>query len=184
VLYSEIVERVIQGVVRIKPDVSRARLTMQIDAGFSQINSQVSEAFAAREDKRSLLRKNVPLVFVNGSIGFPSNVLRKYLKDATLVLSTGEKAALIEPYDDFLRVRDNRLPWWAFNDSVLSAINSAVNGGSAYAGNATLTCLATPDAPATPATAYAGPDDMIPELIDALISFALGKTENEAAETT
>lgn len=185
-LYSEIVERVVQGVLRVKPDASRARLTMQIDAAFPQINSQVSEAFAAQEDKRALLRKNVALVFVNGSISFPSNVLRKYLaKDATLVLGTGEKADLKEPYDDFLRNLDGRLAYWAFNNAVLSAKNSEANGSGPYAGNATLTCLASPDVPATPATAYAGPDDMVPELIDALISFALGgKTENEAAETT
>lgn len=180
--YEEIIERAVQGALRESP-ITVDRLRVMAEAAFPQINSQVAEAFAAREDKRSLLRKNIPLDFVDGSIGIPAGVLKKYLKDATLVLSTNEKAAFIEPYDDFLRVRDSRLPWWAFNNSVVSAINSASGGGGVYVGPATLTCIASPDIPATFTTAYAGPDDMIPELIEALISFLLGKTEDEAAET-
>lgn len=180
--YAEIVERVVQGVQRLKPGMSRAAITMQIDAAFPQINNQVSQEYAAVEDNRKVLRKNVALTFAGGVIAVPSNVLLKYLKDATLVLSTGEKAALIEPYDDFLRVRDNRLPWWSFNNSVLNAINSATNGGGAYAGSATLTCIASPDIPALATDPFTGPDDYTPDLIDAMISFLTGKTE-EAAST-
>lgn len=182
--YAEIVERVIQGVMRVKPGASRAAVTMQIDAAFPQINNQVSQEYAANEDNRVVLRKNVSLTFAGGVIAIPENVLRKYLKDATLMLSTGEVAALIEPYADFLRVRDGRLPWWAFNNLVVNAINSLANGGGAYTGAATLTCIASPDIPATSATAFAAPDDYVPDLIDALILFIVGTTENQAAAQT
>lgn len=184
-IYSEIVERVVQGVRRVNPNASRAALQMQIDAAFPQINNQVSQEYAAVEDNRKVLRKNVALAFTGGVTVIPGSVLLKYLKDATLVLSTGEKAALIEPYDDLLRVRDGRLPWWAYSNFVLSAINSTTNGGGAYSGGATITCIASPDIPILATDIFNAPDDYVPDLIDGLISFLEGKTESvAAAETT
>lgn len=182
--YAEITERIVQGVRRLNPNASRAAITLQIDAAFPQINNQVSQEYAAKEDNRAILRRNVPLTFVGGSIGIPESVLRKYLKDSTLMLSTGEIAALIEPYADFLRVRDGRLPWWAFSNLLVSAKSSAANGGGAYAGAATLTCIQSPDVPTTAASTFVAPDDYVPDLIDALIAFVAGKTADTAAQET
>lgn len=180
-IYSEIIEKAIQGVLRVRPEASRARLTMQADAAFSQINDEVSITFAANEDKRALLRKNVALVFVSGSIGIPAGVLKDYLKDATLQLSTGEVASLIEPYADFLRVRDNRLPWWSYSNSLMSAINSATYGSGVYSGAATLTCIASPDIPVLAADTFTGPDEFTVKLINALTEYLTGKPEDDAA---
>lgn len=174
--FDELLERVVwdaQRTSQLSPD----RLRVIAEAAFPQINSEVSEAYAAKEDNRALLRKNVPLVFVGGSITIPNNVLRKYLKDATLLLSTGEVASLIEPYADFLRNRESRLPWWAFNDSVVSAKNSITSGGGVYVGSAALTCIASPDIPLSPIGAYTAPDDMVPDVMAALIAFLAGKPE-------
>jgi len=182
-IYSEVVEKIIQGVLRGKPDASRARLLMQIDAGFSQVDNEVAEAFAANEDKRSLLRKDVSLVFVGGSIGIPATVLPNYLKDATLVLSTGDTASYIEPYADFLRARDNRLAWWSYSNLLISAKNSATNGGGAYAGSATLTCIASPDIPTTASATYVAPANYLSELIETFIEYLLGKPESASTDS-
>jgi hypothetical protein len=181
--FDEILDRAVWGAQRVSK-LPADHLRVMAEAGFPQINSQVSEAYAAKEDSRSLLRKDVPLVFVGGTISIPDSVLRKYLQDSTLVLSTGETASLIEPYADFLRVRDGRLPWWAYSNLLISAKNSLPQGGGAYAGNATFTCIASPDVPASASVVYSAPADMVPDVIDALISYLAGKSENVAAAET
>lgn len=181
--FDEILERVTWSVKR-SSALSVEQVRVIAEAAFPQINNQVSQEYAAKEDNRAILRKNVSLTFVGGSIGIPQNVLRKYLKDSTLVLSTGEIAAFIEPYADFLRVRDGRLAWWSFSNLLVSARNSAANGGGAYAGAATLTCIASPEIPATASTVFAAPDDYNPDLIDALITFVAGRSADAAAQET
>lgn len=181
--FDEILDRVSWGVKR-NSSLAIEQIRVIAESAFPQINNQVSQEYAAKEDNRAILRKDVPLVFVGGSIGIPENVLRKYLKDSTLMLSTGEIAAFIEPYADFLRVRDGRLAWWSFNNLLVSARNSTANGGAAYAGAATLTCIASPDIPATASTTFAAPDDYLPDLVDALIVFVAGKTADTAAQET
>lgn len=173
-IYSEVVERIVQGVLRAKPDASRGRLLMQIDAAFPQINDEVSNAFAANEDRRALIRKDESLTFVGGSIGIPAGVLKDYLKDATLVLSTGDTASLIEPYADYLRVRDNRLAWWSYSNLLVSAKNSATNGsGGAYAGAATLTCIKSPAIPTLATDTFVAPEEFVTQFIAAFIEYLL-----------
>lgn len=181
-LYSEVVERIVQGVLRAKPDASRARLLMQIDAAFPQVNNQVSQEYAAEEESRKVLRKDVALVFVGGSTGIPSNVLLKYLRDSTLVLSAGVVASMVEPYADFLRVRDGRLAYWAYSNLLISARDLASNGGGSYSGAATLTCIASPDIPALATDPFTAPDDYVPDLIDALIKFLVGNSASQSAQ--
>lgn len=185
-IYSEITERILQGVLRVKPDASRARLTMQIDAAFPQINSQVSEAFAAREDKRSLLGRVFPSVsFTSGEAALPSGVLEKYLKDASLTITFNGSLTRLDyvwPYTDFSRNRDSRLGCWAVNGQTLYAKTPAPV--TAYSGTGILVCIASPALPTSAGATYVGPDDFIPELIDAFIEYLLGKTEESAAEAT
>lgn len=183
-IYSEIVERVIQGVQRVKPDISRARLTMQIDAAFPQINSQVSEAFAARENKRPLLGRVFPSVsFIAGEADLPSSVLEKYLTDASLTITFNGALTRLDyvwPYTDFSRNREPRLGCWAVNGQTVYA--KTPSPVVPYTGTGILVAIASPAVPTSASATYGGPDDMIPELIDALIEFLLGKTEDEAAE--
>lgn len=176
-LYSEVVGKTIQGVLRAKPDASRGRLLMEIDAAFPRINDEVSNAFAANEDRRALLRKDESLTFIGGSVGVPTRVLKDYLKDATLVLSTGDTASLVEPYADYLRVRDNRLAWWSYSNLLISAKNSATNGGGAYAGAATLTCIKSPAVPTLATDVFVAPEEFVSMFIAAFIEYLLGKPE-------
>lgn len=179
--FDEILDKAVIGAQRTSK-LPYARLLVIAEAAFSQVNNELSRSFAANEDKRSLLRFDLPLTFAAGTVAMPSSVLTDYLKDATLVLSTGDTASLIEPYADYLRVRDNRLAWWSFNDELISAKNSATNGGDAYDGAATLTCITSPAIPATASTTFAGKDDYTSELISSLTKYLLGKTEKDAVE--
>lgn len=176
-LYSEVVERIVQGVLKAKPDASRARLLMQIDAAFPRINKEVSIAFAVDEDKRALIRKDESLTFVGGSIGIPAGVLKDYLRDATLVLSTGDTASLVEPYADYLRTRDNRLAYWSYSNLLISAKNNATNGGGAYAGTATLTCLKSPDVPTLATDAFVAAEEFVVLFTTTFIEYLLGKID-------
>lgn len=184
-IYSEIVERIIQGVQRVKPDASRARLTLQIDAAFPQINSQVSEAFAADEDRRPLLGRVFPSVsFASGEAALPSGVLEKYLKDASLTITFNGSLTRLDyvwPYTDFSRNREPRLGCWAANGQTIYA--KTPSPVAAYAGTGILVAIASPAVPTSASATYAGPDDMLPELIDAFIEYLLGKTEEVAAES-
>lgn len=183
--YDEIRERCIQGVQRVIPADSRASLTMKFDAAFPQVNNQVAQEYGADEDNRAILRKNVSLTFASGLTTFPESVLRKYLRDSTLLLSvTGEVASLVEPYSDYLRVRDGRLPYWTFNNLVLNAKNSARFGSGVYSGAAVLTCIASPDVPVLATDTFVAPDDYLPDFIDAMITFLVGKPASAAAAET
>lgn len=183
--YAQIVESIIQGVLREKPDASRARLTMQIDAAFPQINSQVSEAFAAREDKRPLLgRAFSSVTFDAGEASLPANILEKYLKDASLTITFNGALTRLDyvwPYTDFSRNREPRLGCWAVNGQTLYA--KTPSPVSNYDGTGIMVAIASPVVPTSAGATYAGPDDLLPELIDAFIEYLLGKTENESAES-
>lgn len=182
--FDEILDRVTWGVRR-NSQLPIEQIRVIAEAAFPQINNQVSQEYAANEDNRVVLRKNVSLTFVGGSIDIPSNVLLKYLRDSTLVLSvTGEVASLVEPYSDYLRVRDGRLPYWSYSNFLISAKNSARFGGGAYAGAASFTCIASPDIPVAATDLYTAPDDFTPDLIDALITYVIGKSASTAAADT
>jgi len=152
---------------------------MQIDAAFPRINDEVSNRFAANEDQRALIRKDESLTFVGGSIGIPAGVLKDYLKDATLVLSTGEVASLVEPYADYLRTRDGRLAWWSYSNLLISAKSSAMNGGGAYAGAATLTCIKSPDIPTLATDPFVAPEEFLTMFASVFIEYLLGQPEEK-----
>lgn len=173
--FDEILERAVIGAQRTS-ELPAERLRVIAEAAFAHINNALAVVYAANEDKRSMLRTDLPLVFVGGSVAIPANVLMDYLKDSTLALSTGV-ASLVEPYADFLRTRDNRLQWWAFNDMTLSAKENASNGGGNYAGTATLTCIVAPDVPASAGATFTGPDDYTLELIKSLTTYLEAQTE-------
>lgn len=187
-VYAEIAERIIQGVLRSIPDASRASLTMQIDAAFPQINRQVSEEFAGRENNRPLMRRTFSLTFVAGIAVLSDLVLKKYLMDARLSapVVVGDTPLVFDYVDaaDYDRIRQLRLGKWKVEGSTITAEYPADSAAGAvpFVGNAFFNCVACPDVPATAATVYAGLPDMVPELIDAGIQFLLGQTANKAAD--
>lgn len=187
-VYAEIVERILQGVLRVNPKASRGALTMQIDAAFPQLNRQVSEEFAGRETFRPLMRRTFSLTFAGGTANLNDLVLKKYLEDARLSVPvvSGDPPTCFEYVDaaDYDRTRDGRLGKWKVEGSTITAEMPAdsEDGAIPYVGNAFLNCVACPEVPATSATVYAGLSDMLPELIDAGIQFLLGQTTNKAAD--
>lgn len=181
--FDEIIDKVSWGVRRTS-QLPIEQIRVIAEAAFPQVNNQVAQEYAADENSRAVLRQNVSLVFAGGVITIPENVLRKYLRDATLLLSTGEIAAFKEPYADYLRTLDERLAYWSFNDLVLNAKNSAGNGGGVYVGAATLTCIASPAIPTAAGDQFIAPDDYTPDLIDALRLYVAGTPANQAAQET
>lgn len=183
-LYSEVVERIIQGVQRSRPDASRGRLTTEIDAAFPQINSQVSEAFAAREDKRPLLgRVFASVTFSAGSATMPAGVLEKYLKDASLTITFNGALTRLSyrwPYTDFDRNGESRLGYWAANGTTLKA--KTPSPVIPYVGTGILVAIASPAIPTTASDPFVAPEDYTPEFIATFIEYLLGKTEDKAAE--
>lgn len=182
-IYSEVVERIIQGVQRVKPDASHARLTMQIDAAFPQIDNEVSEAFAADEDKRPQLgRVFASVSFTAGEAALPAGVLGNYLKDASLTITFNGSLTRMDyvwPYTDFSRNREPRLGCWAVNGSTIYAKTPSPVAN--YTGTGILVAIASPDIPTSAGATYVAPADYVSELIEAFIEYLLGKTEEAAA---
>lgn len=187
-IYADIVERMIQGALRVRPDVSRAMLTHAADAAFFQLSRQVSEEFAGRENYRTVMRRTFALTFVGGTATLSELVLKKYLMDARLsvAVAVGDPPLVFDYIDsaDYARTRDPRLGKWKVEALNITAELPAdsEDGAIALVGSASLNCVACPDMPATPSNEYAGLPDMVPELIDAGIQFLLGQTANKAAD--
>ena len=79
--YSYIREQVVQGVIRgsLTNPISLDRVRAQFDAAFFSINSTVAQAYAAREDRRELLRVATTLTFTDGDADLPEAVLKGYI---------------------------------------------------------------------------------------------------------
>lgn len=196
-IYGDIVERILQGVRRVRPDVLRAALTMQIDAAFPQISREVAEEFAGRERYRPLMRRTFGLTFAAGvaSIGTGTVndvILKKYMVDAKLTVTVvaGDPPLVFDYIDsaDYDRTHDPRLGKWkyeGFTGAITAEMPADSEDGSVpLEGAAFLNCLVCPAVPTSPSQAYEGLPDMLPELIDAGIQFFLGQTANKAADET
>lgn len=180
--YSEIRERCVEGVIRSStnpPTLDRVR--MVFDASFFQINSQVSEAFASRNDRRELLRTVQTLTFTAGSATLPSDVLKKYAGDMTLAVGTTIYG--FRKYPDYIRGSDPRLGAWSSIGESLLATKPVAAGGGNLSGSATFSSINSPPVPATEDADFVVPEDFLPEFVDAMVQYILGQTVNVAAET-
>lgn len=186
------------------PEVNRPveHLRVEIEAAFPQINGEVSELYAGRESRRNSMRNTIsvtfdtasqgpltplglPLVSQNGTI-LPDAVIRRYLRDGKLVVTpnAGEPPIImtyIEPYANILADLDPRLGYWADNDEILYSRLPLVSSLTIpYA--ASLTTVMAPPIPASAGAQYAGPPDLLPEVIHAGISFLMGTVERPTTE--
>ncbi len=190
--YKFIREEVAQGVIRglalqprniaVPPPLDRIRA--QFDAAFFTINSQTSEAFAAQESNRELLRASNDIAIVSGSGTLPSNVLKKYIDDATFVVSaTPTKKYSFRRYPQFLRTGDTRLGYWTnIGDTIKVKTPQPVSVAPTL--TATFTSICSPDIPATEDDEYDAPDDFVPDFVSAMTQFILGQTADMAAATS
>ncbi len=188
--YKFVREQIVQGVFRaaaasprtpvVPPPLDRIRA--QIDAAWFSVNSQVSEAFAARESNRELLRASNDISMATGTGTLPTNVLKKYIEDATFVVSaTPTKQYSFRRYPQFLRTGDTRLGYWTtIGDTIKAKTPQPVAN---LTGTATFTSICSPDVPATEDAEFVCPDDYLPDFINAMIQFVLGQTADTAAAT-
>lgn len=193
-IYSEVIERAVQGVLRAIPKNAKTpdpppldRLRMRAEAAFPQINIQVAEAFSAKASRRALLRSNVSLTFTAGIATLPATVLKKFIKDAQLIVVPNSGSPIYMAYldaPDYQRTQDPRLGKWKIDGLTVTAALPALAGALVTASMAStvMNCVSAPAVPATAATEYAAPSDMVSEVIDALIQYLLGETVKDAAQ--
>lgn len=179
-IYSEIRERVIEGVIRRSPNPPPLdRLRMIFDASFFTVNSEVADAFAARNDRRELLRVVDSVTFTAGSAPMPTNVLMKFIGDCTLAVGTAHYG--FRKYPDYIRGHDQRLgAWTQIGESLLA--DKPSNAG-VLTGAATFSSIQSPAVPATEGATFVAPTDYLPELIDAMVNYILGQPAESAAQS-
>lgn len=185
--YSFIRESCLQGVIRglaqqprnvaIPPPLDRIRAIF--DASFFSINSQTAQAYAARENQREMLRVSRTLTFVSGDCAVPTNTLKSYMEDCTLVV-TGKKYSF-RRYPQWLRTGDTRLGYWTEISDTLKAKTPVT--GAAFSGSAAFSSIESPDVPTTEDDEYICPDDFLPDFEAAMIQYILGQTMEMAAQT-
>jgi hypothetical protein len=184
--YKYIREQVVQGVIRsasqarnpvVPPPLDRIRA--QFDAAFFSVNSQTAQAYAARENQREMLRVGRTLTFVSGDADLPTDTLKSYMDDCTLVV-TGKHYSF-RRYPQWLRTGDTRLGYWTEIGDTVKAKTPVT--GVAFSGSAAFSSIESPPVPATEDAEFVAPDDYVPDLIAALVQYILGQTMEQAAET-
>lgn len=152
---------------------------MVFDASFTQVNSQVADAFAARNDRRELLRATDTVTFTSGTAPMPTNVLMKFIADCTL--TGGTVIYGFRKYPDYLRIGDRRLgKWTTIGESLLA---TQPLGAGVLTGAADFSSIQSPPVPATESTEFAAPEDYLPEFISAMVNYILGQQAKVASES-
>lgn len=142
------------------------------DTLFPTISQAVSEAAAADKFKRSLLRRQKTVTLSAGTATLTSDVLTKYIADATLfdpaVLS---KRYAWRDYPDFVRYSDRRLGVFTIQGGSTLLVREP---GQQFVvpltatGARTLVTPAVVVKPATASTAIDCPDEILSDLDEAL----------------
>jgi hypothetical protein len=179
--YKYLREQVVQGVIRGSanpPPLDRVRAIF--DGSFFSVNSSLSEAFAAINSKRELLRAQRTLTFSAGSAALPSDTLKKYVEDGTFVDPAHPSAHYgFRKYAQYIRGSDPRLgAWTTIGESILATKPAA---GGLYSGPANFTAIYSPPVPTSETSDFDAPEDYISDFINAMIQFILGETGDNAA---
>lgn len=160
----------------IPPPLDRIRAIF--DASFFSVNSTVSEAFAAQEYRRELLRGVDSLTFVSGDAALPANVLKKYLEDATLIVGTSQYS--FRRYPQWQSGSSQQLGLWTSVGETIKAKTKVPV--TALSGAATLTSIKSPDVPTSESATFDAPDDFINDFVPAMSEYILGRLMQESAE--
>lgn len=179
--YRELRERVVQGVIRIRPDNPPPldRIRAVVDGSLFQVNAEVADAFAADDQRRELLRAAKTLTFTSGTATLSSDVLKAFIEDGTFVVGTAKYG--FRPYPDFLRASDRRLGYWSLRGEIVDAKVPVT--GAAFTGVADTTFICSPSVPAGENSTYEAPDEFIDEVINAMTQFIVGQMMEMAAAT-
>lgn len=188
--YSYVRESVVQGVIRglamqprntaIPPPLDRIRA--MFDAGFFSINSQTSQAYAAQESRRELLRVLNNLTFIAGDSTLPANTLKAYIEDASFYdPSKPTKKYSFRRYPDWLRGGDTRIGYWTNTGDTIKV--KTPQPVAAFSGTGSFSSICSPDVPLTESAEFVCPDDYLPDFEAAMIQYILGQTMEQAAQT-
>jgi len=179
--YSYIRETCVQGVIRgsLANPISLDRVRAQFDAAFFSINSTVAQAYAAREDRRELLRVATTLTFTDGDADLPEAVLKGYIEDATFTVTSRKYS--YRRYPDWLPGGDPRLGMWTQIGETLKA--KTPTPVAALTGDVEFSSICSPAIPSTESATYVAPDDFYPDFVNAMVQYIIGQTMETAAKT-
>jgi len=158
------------------------------DTLFPVVSQSVSEAAAANDYKRSLLRREKSVTLVAGEATLDDDVLTHYMSDATLIdPSNLNKHYAWRNYPDFIKRGDRRLGvFTAKGGTLLQVIDPQVGFTVPLVttGTYTLTIPCVVVKPATATTNVDAPDEILSDIREALSQALRGqlpKTAGEAA---
>lgn len=175
--YAEIIERASLAVKNLFPSEALPRIRVAVEAQFTPTLREVAQAFAGTS-KGDQLRQDVPLTFASGFATTPDKVLLKYLKHARLFTSDANAYYSHESEGADLANLDRRLGYWKITGTTIEA--RMPMDGSFLDGSATLDAVCVPDTPTLAADPFTGPEDIIPEFIDALAAKVAGTMRKAA----
>lgn len=153
------------------------------DTLFPVVSQAVSEAAAADEFKRSLLRREKSVTLVAGLATLTSDVLTRYMADATLLdPATLTKKYTWRDYSHFVRTSDRRLGEFTCNGTTLMVRdpNQSFAVPLTASGARTLIIPCVVVKPATATTAIDCPDEILSDLDEALSEALRGAIIKEA----
>ncbi len=156
------------------------------DTLFPVVSQSVSEAAAANEYKRSLLRREKSVTLVAGSATLDDDVLTHYTADATLIDPTNlNKHFAWRDYPDFVKRGDRRLGIFTLKSGVLLQVidpNVGFTVPLVTTGTYTLTIPCVVLKPATASTNVDCPDEISSDLVEALAEALRGVAAKQAGE--
>jgi hypothetical protein len=159
------------------------------DTLFPVVSQSVSEAAAANEYKRSLLRREKSVTLVAGSATLDDDVLTHYIADATLIDPTSSTTLLKHyawrDYPDFIRRGDRRIGIFTLKGGTLLQVidpNVGFTVPLTTTGTYSLTIPCVVIKPATAATNVDCPDEIASDLVEALAEALRGVAAKQAGE--
>ncbi len=156
------------------------------DTLFPVVSQSVSEAAAANDYKRSLLRREKSLTVVAGEATLDDDVLTHYMSDATLIdPSNLNKHYAWRNYPDFIKRGDRRLGVFTVKGGTLLQVidpNVGFTVPLVTTGTYSLTIPCVVVKPATATTNIDAPDEILSDIREALSQALRGQLPKVAGE--
>lgn len=179
-IYQDLLYSAVNNALRgVPPEQSAAIDAVGIaDSLFPVVSQAVSEAAAANEYKRSLLRRSKSLTLAAGSATLTDDVLTHYIADATLIDPAFlNKKYAWRDYPDFIRRGDKRLGIFSLRGTSLLVIepNANFTVPLTATGARTLTVPCVVVKPALATDTLDCPDEILSDLDEALSNALRGE---------
>lgn len=155
------------------------------DTLFDSVAQSVSEAAAADESKRSLLRRAKSITLVAGQATLSDDCLTRYIADSTLIdPSVLTKKYAWRDYPQFIRSSDTRLGKYTLQGMTIQVVepNASFAVPLVATGARTLTVPCVVVKPALATDEVDAPDVIISDLVEALSEALRGQIANVAGQ--